>query len=294
MKEAYLEKLNNVYYKLVVPEKNIHSENSDFQQIDVIQVNGKKLLMLDNFIQLYTGDEFIYHEMLSHFPLFHSKNPKKVLVLGGGDGFLLRELLKYKSIESITLVDIDKKVIEVSKKFFDNETGGSHNDKRVNIVIDDALKFADYSKEKFDVIIMDLIAYESGAELYTQKTVNHFKKLLIKGGIFATHGDDISMPNYLGLKLFATVAPLFQHSKVTSAHIPSFCCSWTFMVFSDEMLSRKNSEKVETSYFNPEIEYNIPKHLQIKLTEFIQGIKQYSENEIFCKKINLDDIEKSL
>ncbi len=294
MKEAYLEKLNNVYYKLVVPDRLLHSEKSKYQQIDVIEVNGKKSLMLDNFMQLYTGDEFIYHEMLGHFPISHSKDPKRVLVLGAGDGFLLRELLKYKGIEHITLVDIDERVVEMSKRFFREETNDSFSDPRVNVVIDDAMKFADECRDVFDVIIMDLIAYESGAELYNRDTVKRFSRLLKAGGIFASHGDDISMPNYLGLKLFATIEPLFKHSKVTSAHVPSFCCSWTFMVFSDEPLERCNPETVPTKYFNPDLEYGIPPHLGQKLEEFRKGISKYSENVIFCKKIDLEEIEKAL
>jgi spermidine synthase len=294
LKEAYLEKLNNVYYKLVIPDRELHSEKSEYQQIDIIEINGEKSLMLDNFMQLYTGDEFIYHEMLAHFPLSHSENPKSVLVLGGGDGFLLRELLKYKSVEKITLVDIDRRVVELSKEYFKDENNDSFNDQRVNVVIDDAVKFAKLSDEKFDVVIMDLIAYENGADLYNQELVKGFAKLVKPGGIFATHGDDIAMPNYLGLKMFATIKPIFKHSKVTSARVPSFCASWTFMVFSEAPLEKRNPERAETRYFDYDTEYGIPAHLRAKLMEFEKGIGKYSENEIFCKKIGLQDLEKSL
>jgi len=100
--EAFFEKLNNFYYRLLVPEKKIASEKSEYQQIDIVETkDGNKALILDGTIQLYTGDEFIYHEMVVHLPFIHHPNPEKVLVLGGGDGFLAREALKYNSLKEI-------------------------------------------------------------------------------------------------------------------------------------------------------------------------------------------------
>lgn len=114
-----------------------------------------KILMLDNAIQTTEGDEFIYHEMLTHPVLLLHPKPQKVLIIGGGDGGILREVLKYKSVKLAYLVEIDKNIIEISKKYLKSICKNSFQDKRTKIIIDDGAKFIKKAKEKFDVIIID-------------------------------------------------------------------------------------------------------------------------------------------
>lgn len=114
-----------------------------------------KILMLDNAIQTTEGDEFIYHEMLTHPVLLLHPKPQKVLIIGGGDGGILREVLKYKSVKLAYLVEIDKNIIEISKKYLKSICKNSFQDKRTKIIFDDGAKFIKKTKEKFDVIIID-------------------------------------------------------------------------------------------------------------------------------------------
>lgn len=286
--------MNGLYHKLMVPERILESRKSDFQQIDIVEFSGEKALILDGFLQLYTRDEFIYHEMLAHFPLSHHPNPERVLVLGAGDGFLLRELRKYESVKEIVLVDIDKDVVELSKKHFSKENGNSFDDSRVKVIIGDALKYADESNEKFDVVILDLIAYESGSELYTQETVKKFMRLMKDDGIFATHGDDSSAPNYIGVKLFSMISKLFKNAKAAGVYIPSFDSLWTFMVFSNKELSICGPESPQTKFFEKGRDYSYPPFLKEKLKEFNEdGFDRFVHTKYRTKRISLSQTLES-
>jgi len=137
-------------------EKEIYSGKSKFQKIEIFQNREfGKVLVLDDLVQLSTKDEFVYHEMLVHPAFIYHKNPKKILIIGGGDGGALREVLKYP-VKEVFLVDIDKKVIEVSKKYLLSVSKGAFLDKRLKIFIEDALKFIKKYKTFFDIIIEDL------------------------------------------------------------------------------------------------------------------------------------------
>jgi spermidine synthase len=137
-------------------EKEIYSGKSKFQKIEVFKTKEfGKVLVLDGLIQLSTKDEFIYHETLVHPAMLSHRKPEKVLIVGGGDGGALREVVKYP-VKEIFLVDIDKKVIEISKEYLPSVSKGAFQDKRLKIFIEDASKFMKRYKNYFDVIIEDL------------------------------------------------------------------------------------------------------------------------------------------
>ena len=140
----------------VILEKNIYSGKSNFQRIDIFENKDfGKILSLDGLVQLSTKHEFVYHEMLVHPAFFYHQKPQRILIIGGGDGGVLREVVKY-SVREIFLVDIDKKIIEVSKKYLPSVSGGAFNDKRLKIFCEDALKFLKRYRNSFDIIIDDL------------------------------------------------------------------------------------------------------------------------------------------
>lgn len=102
-------------------KRTLHSEKTAFQQLDMVETEEfGNMLLLDGMVMTTEKDEFVYHEMVTHVPLFTHPNPKHVLVVGGGDGGAIREVIKHPSVEKATLVDIDGKVIEYSKKIFTN------------------------------------------------------------------------------------------------------------------------------------------------------------------------------
>lgn len=136
-------------------KETLFSGKSEFQKVDVVDtVPLGKMLFNDNLVMISERDEFVYHDMITHTPLFMHPNPKNVLVIGGGDGGSLREVLRHKRVEKCTMVEIDAMVVEACKKHIP-QTSLALDDARAQVIIDDGLKFVNETKEKFDVIIVD-------------------------------------------------------------------------------------------------------------------------------------------
>ena len=114
-----------------------------------------RLFALNGFIQLSTADEFIYHEMVTHVPLFEHPAPRRVLVIGGGDGGVIREALRHERVESVTLVEIERDVIEFSKKWFPTVSGGAFEHEKLTLEIADGAQFVQDASREYDVIIVD-------------------------------------------------------------------------------------------------------------------------------------------
>ena len=141
----------------VVVEEEVYSGKSQFQKIEIFETEEfGRVLALDGLIQLSTKYEAVYHEMLVQPAFFYHKGPEKVLIIGGGDGGALRETVKHKSVKEIHLVDVDKKVIEVSEKYLPSVSAGAFKDGRLKVFNRDALKLIKNYKNYFDIIINDL------------------------------------------------------------------------------------------------------------------------------------------
>ncbi len=114
-----------------------------------------RVMALDGVIQTTEADEFVYHEMMVHVPMNTHPSPKNVLIIGGGDGGILREVLKHQSVESVTQVEIDRAVVDMCIEYFPKHSDGAFDDPRLNLVIDDGAAFIANNSEQFDVIITD-------------------------------------------------------------------------------------------------------------------------------------------
>ena len=132
-------------------------KTTPFQEMTIVRSGTYgKALVLDGKWQSSQGDEFLYHEPLVHVACVYHGNPKKVLILGGGEGATVREVLKWKSVENVTMVDIDGDVVEACKEHMPELHQGAFDDPRTNLVIGDALDCLDKSEGEWDVIISDL------------------------------------------------------------------------------------------------------------------------------------------
>jgi spermidine synthase len=146
----------------VIPGREIFLGKSQFQRIEIFETKEfGRILALDGLIQLSTEQEFVYHEMLVQPAMFYywagsGRPSERILIIGGGDGGALREIVKHKSVKEIFLVDLDKKVIAVSKRYLPSVSQGAFKDKRLKIFNEDALKFIKKYKKFFDVIVCDL------------------------------------------------------------------------------------------------------------------------------------------
>ena len=173
------------------------------------------VLMLDGVCQLTTSDEFVYHEMMAHVPLMALEAPARVLVVGGGDGGVLREVLKHPSVKKATLCEIDRAVVDLSLKHYPEIAGGCLEDPRADLVIADGLKYVAETRDRFDAIIVDSSEpIGPSAVLHTREFFADCRRALKKGGVLVTqNGLPFLFPEHLHgttavfSSLFKRVAP---------------------------------------------------------------------------------------
>jgi spermidine synthase len=152
-------------------------ENEDFGRV----------MMLDNIVQLTTKDEFVYHEMMAHVPLFAHGKASKALIVGGGDGGVLREALKHPGLEQVTLCEIDLSVIDLCRTHFPEISAGAYDDPRTRIVIADGTKFVAETGDRFDVIMVDSTdPVGPGVVLFTKEFYADCARCLKPGGLLIT------------------------------------------------------------------------------------------------------------
>jgi spermidine synthase len=166
----------------------LHESRSAHQHI-VIFENGAfgRVLIIDGVVQLSTSDEFIYHEMMAHTPLLSLEAPERVLIVGGGDGGVLREVLKHPSVKRIDLCEIDQSVIDLSREYFPDISGGAYDDRRVHVTITDGRRFVAESRQTFDAIICDTTEPVGVAKvLFSEEFFADCRQRLATPGIFIT------------------------------------------------------------------------------------------------------------
>lgn len=175
---------HNKYAQGFKVKAHLHSEQTKYQKIDVYDTEAiGRLLLLDGKTMVSDADEFVYHEVVSHIPYMVSRSCKKVLIIGGGDGGVVREFVKHPDIERIDLVEIDERVIEVSKIYFPDCTSGL-SDKRVRVLPEDGFAFIKRAKAEYDIIVVDStdpVDFASG--LFTDEFYQDVYNALTEEGI---------------------------------------------------------------------------------------------------------------
>ncbi|CAI8037195.1 Spermidine synthase, partial [Geodia barretti] len=210
LKKGWFSELHNLWpgqsMSLEV-EEVLHAEKTQFQDILIFQSKTYgRVLALDGVIQCTDRDECSYQEMMAHLPLCSHPNPSKVLVVGGGDGGVVREVAKHSCVEEIHLCEIDQRVVELSKQYLPQLSCG-FSDSRVAVHYQDGAEFMTQHPSQFDVIITDSSDPIGPAEcLFEQPYYEKMKKALRPGGVLCAQGECI----WLDLELIQRVA---QHSR---------------------------------------------------------------------------------
>ncbi|MEZ5828776.1 MAG: polyamine aminopropyltransferase [Hyphomicrobiales bacterium] len=230
----------------------LFDSETEHQQLIIFE-NGDfgRVMMLDNIVQLTTRDEFVYHEMMSHVPLFAHGKAKKVLIVGGGDGGVLREVLKHPEVKSATLCEIDQGVIDLCRQFFPDVSAGAYDDPRTNVVIADGTKFVHETDERFDVIMIDSTdPVGPGAVLFTKEFYTDCRRALAPGGVLVTQN---GLPFLQAPELKQSVSyfrELFDDALCYLATTPSyFGGSMSYGWATDDKKLRKHKRrKIEKRY----------------------------------------------
>ncbi len=254
-------------------EKILYKGRSKFQKIMVFEnPYFGRMLILDDIVQLSERDEFFYHEMLTHVVMHAHPNPKKVVVIGGGDGGTVREVLKHKTVKDVYFVEIDKKVTEIAKKFFPTVASSVKNP-RVRIVNMDGADFVKKRPSDIDIVIVDSTDPIGFARsLFTKKFFLSIKKCLTDNGMFVIHSESLLLHKDIVIEVQETLKKVFPKVDLYTAPIATYPGNWwTFSVASKKLDLRQMKRKfnIKTKYYSDEIHHYafLPKGLYKKLMQ---------------------------
>jgi len=195
-----------------------------------------KIFRLDGFNMTSEKEEFVYHENLVHPALTAHSAPKKVLIIGGGDGGSSEEALKHPSVEQVTMVEIDGDVIEVAKEHFRAVHNGVFDNPKLRVLVDDGMKFVRETQEKFDLIVLDLNDPMGPAEaLYSTEFFQQIRAALAPGGALTLHiGSPVARPERVA-ELAQRLNGLFRIVRPYTMYIPLYGSQWAMAVCSDKL-----------------------------------------------------------
>lgn len=240
-------------------KRTLHTEQTDFQKLDMVETEEfGNMLLLDGMVMTTERDEFVYHEMVAHPALVTHPNPKHVLVVGGGDGGVIREVLKHEKVEKAVLVDIDGKVIEYSKQYLPS-IAGKLDDPRVEVLVDDGFMYIHNHKNAFDVIMVDSTEPVGPAvNLFERGFYQGIYDALKEDGIFVAQTDNPWFKADLIQKVNSDVKEIFPITRLYIANIPTYPSGlWTFTMGSKKydplQVKVEDIKEFETKYYTPEL-----------------------------------------
>jgi len=265
-------------------ERVIYSGQSEFQSIEIIHTGSFGVcLILDGKIQSSESDEFVYHEALVHPVMLTHPKPEKVFIAGGGEGATLREVLQHNSVKKVIMVDLDKEVVDICRRFLSSFHQNSFDDPRVELHFADAREYLKKCQDKFDIIIVDLADPVAGGPacfLYTQEFYQIIKQRLEPDGIMSMQAESATWTDLKNFTILgSTLKTVFPVIRPYQTHIPSFTCLWGFISASENLDPTKlTPEEIDArirvriskelkSYdgLTHEAMFTIPKHIRQQL-----------------------------
>jgi len=214
-------------------EAKLFDEQSDFQKVEIYQTKAYgNMLTLDGMVMTTEKDEYVYHEMITHIPTLTHANPKRALVIGGGDGGTVRELLKHGTYDEVIMVEIDEKVIEASKAFLPSIAAALDHPK-LNLIVDDGIKYVNAAAERsFDVVIVDSTDPIGPAEgLFTAEFYKEVYRILTADGIMVTQSESPRFNQKVFKEVYEVYRSIFGVKQVHCylAYIPTYPTGlWSF------------------------------------------------------------------
>ena len=240
-------------------KRHLAHKRSKFQIIDLFETEEFGVVMtLDGLVMLTERDECAYHEMLVHVPMLTHPDPRRVLVVGGGDGGTLRELLRHPTLEQVVQVEIDGDVVSLSKKFFP-WADAVYRHRKVKLVVDDALKYIAQTKRKFDVILVDSTdPIGPAVGLFDEPFYRKVHRALNPDGILCSQ---VGSPFYNSSEIsqiLARLRKLFVQAELYTTHIPTYPSGlWGMAIASKNPKKniRSSLDKVRYNTFKDELKY---------------------------------------
>ena len=220
------------YYAHGVTRMLAH-RRTEFQDMYIVETGAYgKALVLDGKWQSCTGDEFLYHEPLVHPAMLRHGAPKRVLILGGGEGATAREVLRWRSVEHVAMVDIDEAVVDACREHLPEMHRGAFDDPRLEVIIDDALNVLDTTKTTWDVIVSDLsdpIEEGPSFKLFTREYFEKARRVLAPEGAFVLQAGPVAPAELtMHARLVNTMKAVFGNVASYTSYVPTYASPWGF------------------------------------------------------------------
>lgn len=284
--EMWIEEKHHSYFSTKFKLKStLFSQKSKYQKIDIVDTYGfGKILLNDGIVMLSERDERIYHEMISHVPMFVHPNPKKVLIIGGGDGGTAREVLRHPQVEICKMIEIDEVVVNACKKHI-TQTSCIFDNPKLDLKIEDGIKFVNETNEKFDIIIIDSTDPIGPAKgLFGKDFYQNIKRILNDTGIVISQAENPHFDIRVQIELLKILKDVF-----TKVHIYNFSNItypgglWSFTYVSNNLCPKKNfnfslykKHNLDFYYYNKEIHHSafiLPEFMYKYLNQYLTTIK---------------------
>jgi spermidine synthase len=253
--------------------QTLHTEQTQYQDMAVIDtIQFGKMLVLDGMVMTTEADEFVYHEMISHVALNTHPNPKKVLVVGGGDGGVIREILKHPTVQEAVLAEIDNRVVEVSQEYLPSIAGALTNP-RVTLAIGDGVAHVRQSKNQYDVIIIDSTEPIGPAVgLFSREFYQDVYQALTTDGIMVAQSESPFVNQDVIKMIHTNLQGVFPIKRLYTASIPTYPSGlWSFTLASKQhdplQADPQKFIAMETKYYTPELHFGA-----FKLPRFVEKI----------------------
>lgn len=260
MTEIWFTEKQTDHYGITMKLKETYvRERTDFQDLAMVETEEwGTMLLLDGMVMTTDRDEFVYHEMVAHPALFTHPNPEHVLVVGGGDGGVIREILKHPGVKRAVLVDIDGKVIEYSKRYLPQIASGL-DDPRVEVIVNDGFMHIHDHKNRYDVIMVDSTEPVGPAvQLFTRGFYQGIYDALREDGLFVAQTDNPWFKADLIRNVSRDVKEVFPIVRTYWANVPTYPSGlWTFTLGSKKYdpleVDEASIPEIDTKYYSPRL-----------------------------------------
>lgn len=239
--------------------KTLHVEDTDYQQLAVLDtLQFGKMLVLDGMVMTTEVDEFVYHEMITHVALNTHPRPKRVLVVGGGDGGAVREILKHDSVAEVVLAEIDSRVVAVSQQYLP-AIAGSLTDPRVTLAIGDGVEHVRENPGKYDVILIDSTEpIGPAAGLFSREFYQDVLQALTPDGLMVAQSESPFVNQDVIRLIHTNLEGVFPIRRLYLASIPTYPSGlWSFTIASKQHdptgVDPDMFKRLATRYYSPEI-----------------------------------------
>lgn len=243
---VYIQPVSRSTSLLMGVKEILYRGRTKYQDVEIVVFEEYGLsLVLDGLVQSTEADEAIYHESLVHPAMVTHGSPERVLIIGGGEGYTLREVLRYKSVRRAVMVDIDGELVELANKYLSKIHNNSFNDPRASVVIMDGLEYVEKAGEKFDVVIVDLTdpyGPEIGRKLYTESFYRKLHSITSDRGVVVTQaGCSFYYPDHFK-GILENMGNIYRYVRSYSTWIPSFGYAVSYVVGSKKRDPRSIGE----------------------------------------------------